>query len=45
MTFHEENKLYHEANKICQICEKEQIKKVRDQCHKIDEYRGRACNI
>ena len=45
MLFTEEDKLYHDANDICHICNKNCVKKVRDQCHQTGRYRGPACNI
>ena len=40
-----EDKLYHDANDICHICNKNCAKKVRDHCHQTGSYRGPACNI
>ena len=45
MLFREEDKLYHDANDICLICNKNCINKVRDHCHQTGRYRGPACNI
>ena len=45
MLFTEEDKLYHDANDICHICNKNCINKVRDHCHQTGRYRGPACNI
>ena len=43
--FTEEDKLYHDANDICYICNKNCVNKVRDHCHQTGRYRGPACNI
>ena len=40
-----EDKLYHDANDICHICNKNCVNKVRDHCHQTGRYRGPACNI
>ena len=40
-----EDKLYHGANDICHICNKNCVNKVRDHCHQTGRYRGPACNI
>ena len=45
MLFTEEDKLYHDANDICHICNKNCADKVRDHCHQTGRYRGPACNI
>ena len=45
MIFNEEDKLYHETNKMCQICSKTCINKVGDHCHETGKYRGPACRI
>ena len=45
MIFTEEEKLYHDANDICHICNKNCINKVRDHCHQTGRYRDPACNI
>ena len=45
MIFTEEDKLYHDANDICHICNKNCVNKVRDHCHQTGRYRGPACNI
>ena len=45
MLFTEEDKLYHDANAICHICNKNCVNKVRDHCHQTGRYRGPACNI
>ena len=45
MLFTEEDKLYHDANDICHICNKNCVNKIRDQCHQTGRYRGPACNI
>ena len=45
MLFTEEDKLYHNANDICHICNKNCVNKVRDHCHQTGRYRGPACNI
>ena len=45
MLFTEEEKLYHDANDICHICNKNCVNKVRDHCHQTGRYRGPACNI
>ena len=45
MLFTEEDKFYHDANDIRNICNKNFINKVRDQCHQTGRYRGPACNI
>ena len=41
----EEDKLYHDANDICHICNKNGVNKVEDHCHQTGRYRGPACNI
>ena len=33
MLFTEEDKLYHDANDICHICNKNCVNKIRDHCH------------
>ena len=43
--FTEEDILYHDANDIFHICNKNYVNKVRDQCHQKGRYRGPACNI
>ena len=43
--FIKEDKLYHDTNNTCHICNKTCINKVRDHCHETDNYRGPACNI
>ena len=45
MIITEEDKLYHDANDICHICNKKCVNKVRDHCHQTGRYRGPACNI
>ena len=45
MIFTEEDKLNHDANDICHICNKNCVNKVRDHCHQTGRYRGPACNI
>ena len=45
MLFTEEDKLYHAADDICHICNKNCVNKVRDQCHQTGRYRGPACKI
>ena len=45
MIFTEEDKLYHDANDICHICNKNCVNKVRDHCHQTGRYSGPACNI
>ena len=45
MLFTEEDKMYHDANDICHICNKNCVNKVRDHCHQTGRYRGPACNI
>ena len=45
MLFTEEVKLYHDANDICHICNKNCVNKVRDHCHQTGRYRGPACKI
>ena len=45
MIFNKEDKLYHEANYNCHICNKPCINKVRDHCHETGKYRGSACNV
>ena len=45
MIFTEEDKMYHDANDICHICNKNCFNKVRDHCHQAGRYRGPACNI
>ena len=45
MVFTEEDKQYHNTTKICHICNKPCINKVRDHCHQTGRYRGPACNI
>ena len=40
-----EDKLYHDANDICHICNKNCVNKARDHCHQTSRYRGPACNI
>ena len=45
MVFTEEDKQYHNTTKICHICNKHCINKVRDHCHQTGRYRGPACNI
>ena len=45
MIFTEENKLYHDANDICHICNKNCVNNVGDHCHQTGRYRGPACNI
>ena len=39
------DKMYHDANDICHICNKNCINKVRDHCDQTGTYRGPACNI
>ena len=36
MMFNKEDKLYHEANNTCHICDKTCINKVRDHCHQTE---------
>ena len=45
MIFTEEYKLYHNANDICHICNKNCVNKVRDHSHQTGRYRGPACKI
>ena len=45
MIFTEEDKMYHDANDISHICNKNCVNKVRDHCHQTGRYRGPACNI
>ena len=45
MLFTEEDKLYHDANDLCQICNENCVNKVRHHCHQTGRYRGPACNI
>ena len=45
MIFTEEDKLCHNANDICHICNKNCVKEVRDHCHQTGRYRGPECNI
>ena len=45
MIFNKEDKLYHDTNKPCYICDKLCIKKIRDHCQQNGKYRGPACNI
>ena len=45
MLFTEEDKLYHDANDICHICNENFVNKFRDHCHQTGRYRGPACNI
>ena len=48
MIFNKEDKLHQKTNKICHICEKTCINKVRDHCHETDKYRDPAfkmCNL
>ena len=45
MIYTEEDKLYHNANDICHICNKNCVKKVREHCHQTSRYRRPACNI
>ena len=45
MLFTEEDKLYHAANDICHICNKNCVNNVKDHCHQTGRYRGPACNI
>ena len=45
MLFTEEDKLYHNANDTCHICNKNCVNNVRDHCHQTGRYRGPACNI
>ena len=40
-----EEKIYHNKQKICYICQKEFSNKVRDHCHYTGKYRGAAHNI
>ena len=43
--FTEEDKLYHDANDICHICNKNCVNKVSHHCHQTGKYRGPACKI
>ena len=45
MIFTEEDKLYHDTNDTCHICNKTCINKVRDHCHETGNYRSPACKI
>ena len=45
MAFNKEDKLSKDDNKICHICGKTCINKVRDHCHEDGKYRGPACKI
>ena len=45
MIFNKEDKLYHEANNNCHICNKPCNKKVGDHCHETGTYRVPACNF
>ena len=45
LIFTEEDKLFHDANDICHVCNKNCVNKVRDHCHQTGRYRGPACNI
>ena len=45
LLFTEEDKLYHDANDICHICNKNCVNKVGDHCHQTGRFRGPACNI
>ena len=45
MLITEKEKLYHDTNDICHICNKNCVNKVRVHCHQTGRYRGPACNI
>ena len=45
MLFTEEDELYHDADDICHICNKNCVDKVRDHCRQTGRYRGPACII
>ena len=45
MLFTEEDKLYHDANDICHICNKNNVNKVSDHCLQTGRYRRPACNL
>ena len=45
MLFTEEDKLYHDADDICHICNKNCVNKVRGHCHQTGRYRGPSSNI
>ena len=45
MIFTEEDKMYHHANDICHIRNKNCVNKVRDHCHQTGRNRGPACNF
>ena len=48
MVFTTEDELYHSANSICCICDKQGINEVREHCHKTGKHRGPAfkiCNL
>ena len=45
MIFTEEDKLFHDANDICHICNKNCVNEVRDHCHQTCRNRGPACKI
>ena len=44
MIFTEEDKLYHDANDKCHICNKNCVNNFRDHCLQTGRYRGPACN-
>ena len=45
MIFTEEDKLYHDANDLCHICNKNCVNKIGDHCHQTGRYTGPARNI
>ena len=45
MLFTEKDKLYHDANDICHIVNKNCVNRVRDHCNQTGRYRGPACDI
>ena len=45
MIFNKEDKLYHDTNNTCHICNKTCINIVRDHCHQSGKNRGTASNI
>ena len=43
MIFTVKDEIYHKADKICHICNRQCINKVRDHCHRTSKHRGPAC--
>ena len=45
MIFTEKDKMYHDTNDICHICNINCVNKVRDHCHQTGRFRRPACKI